>query len=151
MTPESDAKLRAAYPLVFQYPLMNDEPIRCGEGWFHLLWLLCGGLQETIEEVGFAALDHSDPQAVADFSQWRAVQVKEKFGALRLYLHRETSEMTTLLDLAERLSQHVCDVCGKPGKQRSGDAVERPMLVRTRCDEHVNWFEAETGFAHQSK
>jgi len=136
MTPDLDKKLRAAYPLVFPEPLLNDEPIRCGDGWYHLLWVLCGGLETLIQQ--------EDTETAPDY---RAVQVKEKFGALRLYLDHETPEMTALLSLAERLSQHVCDVCGRAGRPRSGDDVERPLLVRTRCDEHVNWFGRE-GFAH---
>lgn len=140
MTPDLDRRLRAAWPLVFPQPLINDEPIRVGDGWFMLLWEFCHELEFLIAAV-------NEDQRV----KYRAVQVKEKFGALRFYLHRETPLMTALIQTVEDKSAGVCDVCGKPGRMRSGEGVERPMLMRTRCDEHVNWFEAETGFAHKTE
>ena len=46
MSPDKDAKLRADYPLVFQKPL--GEPIRCGDGWYHLLNNLCRTMNRII-------------------------------------------------------------------------------------------------------
>src|SRR5262245_27042610 len=127
MTPESDARLRAAFPLVFAGPLLNDEPIRCGEGWYLLLYMLCAGL----EAVMYDELDVTKPVVA---QRYRAVQVKEKFGQLRLYLDHETAAMTVLLGLAENLSKHVCDVCGAPGKLRT--LTDNAPIAATRCDEH---------------
>jgi hypothetical protein len=125
---------------VFSRPLINDEPIRCGDGWYYLLDTLCRRLQHILEE-----------RTPEEQSLYRASQVKEKFGELRFYLHRHPPEYLHPLNReiagAEWASALFCDVCGKPGRSRSGNGVERPMLVRTRCDEHVNWF-GRDGLAH---
>jgi len=121
MTPEHDAELRRRFPLVFQGPLINGEPIRCGDGWFHLLFMLCSGLQNLLAEVPFEM-------------RWdyRAEQVKEKFGTLRFYLGRyQTLDMLRLIGLAERASATTCDVCGEPGTLGTEN-----MLVAVRCAEH---------------
>lgn len=140
MTPDLDKRLRSAWPLVFPVPLMNDEPIRTGDGWFTLLWELCHDLELLIA---------SEPEA--ERIKYRAQQVKEKFGGLRFYLAHETPTMTAVMAAAEYKSDTICDVCGKPGRHWSGDGVESPMLVRTRCEEHKNWFERGTGFAHATE
>lgn len=140
MSPEKDAALRARYNLVFPRPLINDEPIRCGDGWYFLLDNLCRMLQYHLGEL--------PPE---EREKYRAVQVKEKFGTLRFYLNRTPPNALHPINReiagAEWASALFCDVCGKPGLARSGDGVERPMLIRTRCDEHVNWFGPD-GLAH---
>lgn len=139
MTPAYDAELRRRYPLVFARPLLNDEPIRCGDGWFILLDRFCRDLEALIAR---------EPEPAQH--RYHAQQVKEKFGVLRFYLARETAPMTALIQAAEDASGRVCDVCAQPGKLRSGDPDEPMCWVRTRCDEHINWRAPETGFAHQS-
>ena len=62
--------------------------------------------------------------------QYRAVQMKEKFGTLRAYIHG-TEAMEKIADEAERRSRVICEECGKPGVLRAG------RWVQTRCDEHA--------------
>ncbi len=58
-------------------------------------------------------------------------QIKEKFGGLRFYIGIASDEVHERISLAEKESYHTCDMCGKPGKRRSGG------WVRTLCDEHA--------------
>lgn len=150
MTPDLDKRLRERYPLVFQQPLNNDEPIRTGDGWYHLLVLAFAGLEALI----FEKVDPDAPVG-PQTRPYRLVCVKEKFGALELYTDNMCCYVEPgfkeLYELVWRLSLVTCDVCGKPGKQWSGDGVESPMLIRTRCEEHKNWFERGTGFAHATE
>lgn len=123
MSPENDRQLRERYQLVFQGPLLNDEPIRCGDGWWGLLDGLCRQLQRLIEQ---------EPEA--ERSQYTAAQVKEKFGTLRFYLMGDpTPQMAREIAGAEWASGLFCDVCGHPGSLRTNG------LVRTRCDAHKDW------------
>jgi hypothetical protein len=57
-------------------------------------------------------------------------QVKEKFGTLRYYCGG-TDRIDAFVRLAERLSAHTCEDCGKWGKTREGG------WIRTQCDEHA--------------
>lgn len=139
MTPESDKRLRADYPLVFQRPLLNDEPIRCGDGWFQLL-----AKTFALLDVLISVLPESER------GNYYAQQVKEKFGTLRIYMSKQTPEMSTLIEFADALSVCVCDVCGKRGALHSGDPNVPMCWVRTRCDEHINWRHHKTGLAQQT-
>jgi hypothetical protein len=74
----------------------------CGDGWFDLIWKLSGHLK------------WSSPTA-------RALQVKEKFGALRFYvtdLKDDHCESEAAIAEAEAISIKTCEDCGKPGKMR---------------------------------
>jgi hypothetical protein len=58
-------------------------------------------------------------------------QVKEKFGALRIYHQGGDDTVDCLIGMAENLSQTVCEECGAPGQIRRG------AWVRTLCDVHA--------------
>lgn len=61
------------------------------------------------------------------------LQVKEKFGGLRIYIGSGTDIMFDMLDTAEQESFTICEVCGEPGKLR----MDRSWY-KTLCDEHNN-------------
>lgn len=46
------------------------------------------------------------------------LQVKEKFGGLRIYISSGTDALYDVLDNLETLSTTVCEFCGKEGKNR---------------------------------
>lgn len=123
MSPEKDAKLRAAWPLVFQKPLANNEPIRCGDGWYQILDDLCRTLSRII---GFRPKEERH--------RYAAFQVKEKFGRLDFYLEdpKQALETEWAMRCAREASAKTCDVCGAPGTLRGGQPV------RARCDDHAD-------------
>lgn len=47
--------------------------------------------------------------------QFRASQVKEKYGTLRFYMTSETAEMSALINEAEAKSEVTCEFCGADG------------------------------------
>jgi len=60
-------------------------------------------------------------------------QVKEKFGGLRIYFtdHSMYSEyIDGVFDLAEAMSNHTCEQCGRPGVTRN------LPWVQTLCENH---------------
>ena len=64
------------------------------------------------------------------FTGFAVQQVKEKFGTLRYYCGG-TDRIYAFVRLAERLSEHTCEECGRWGKVRDGS------WIRTLCDEHA--------------
>jgi len=89
----------------------------CGDGWEPLIRDLSAKLEAAI-----AALP-VDQQA-----DYKASQVKEKFGTLRFYLTCGTDEMFDLVEAAESASAITCEGCGQPGKVRGGG------WIVTKCD-----------------
>jgi hypothetical protein len=123
MKAELDAALVRDFPLL--YGDRNASPqatcmcwgFECGDGWEPLIRDLSAKLEAAI-----AALPAEDQP------NYKASQVKEKFGTLRFYLTMGTDEMFDLVDKAEAVSAVTCEGCGQPGSQRGGG------WIVTNCD-----------------
>lgn len=94
--------------------------------------------------VGWAALvgtlllqmRHHAERACPDL---RIAQVKEKFGALRVYYVGGDADIRGMVRMAEALSERVCEVTGRPGKTR---VVGHLIIVL--CDEEHEKVAGET-------
>lgn len=96
-------KHRSLFPTSIETP---QDPmffgIECGDGWYYILDDL------------FTKIEH------ADLPEWFClIQVKEKFGALRVYTSTSTEEIDNLIDAYEELSTRVCESCGGPAMVES--------------------------------
>lgn len=113
-------KLYEDYPELFEQKSWDKTKtcmnwgVECGEGWYNILDDLCKKLCKY--PIQFA-------------------QVKEKFGALRIYhvvaddvTDEENVDIDGLISDAENLSCDTCENCGEPGYMRSGG------WMATRCD-----------------
>lgn len=118
MKHELEMILREAAPKLFRECEMNamqscmGRGFECGDGWFSLL------LEAATE---LEALD----------MDLKAVQVKEKFGTLSLYLRQQPPESQAIMDRAHDRSATECETCGAAGVRRSGG-----YLV-VACDKHA--------------
>jgi len=95
----------------------------CGNGWYPLVRRLSAKLEKLILEI---------PENKRKF--YKASQVKQKFGALRVYMHDMTKEMRAAIEEAVEESKHTCEACGREGalvKQDRG-------WIRVSCKEHVD-------------
>jgi hypothetical protein len=88
---------------------VTDYKNDVGEGW----WPILDELDETLAQI--------DPG-------YQTVQVKEKFGLLRVYISGSQEAQEAIYQY-EEYSGKVCENCGQPGKLRLGG------WVRTLCDE----------------
>ncbi|MGQ9951348.1 antitoxin Xre/MbcA/ParS toxin-binding domain-containing protein [Pseudomonas aeruginosa] len=94
----------------------------CQDGWFGLIYTACELIQTHANRTGSG-------QAIAS-------QVKEKFGGLRFYCRGGDDYVESVVELVERLSESICELCGAPGRIR-----ERNGWLSARCQVH----EEETG------
>lgn len=78
----------------------------CGDGWFNIL-SKCLDQLRALREFGLA------PDLML-------VQVKEKFGTLRIYVSGDDTHRiaNAIISCAERLSGFTCEECGARGKTR---------------------------------
>ncbi len=90
-----------------------------GDGWFDILWRLCGDLEPLV-----AAFEQATGR------QFEVLQVKEKFGGLRVHVNHANDAIRQCIEAAVQESLHTCEVCGQPGKRREGG------WINTLCDEH---------------
>lgn len=124
------------------YDLYGAFGCECDDGWYELLYGLCGEITEAYKKHG-APVD-----IVID-------QIKEKYGTLRFYYHHEEAEgglnaidfpegstrfsqddidlrreISGIVDKWEEKSSEVCEKCGRAGVLR-----EDLQWIQTLCDE----------------
>lgn len=112
MNRENTEKLFHDFPLLYRGRWLGPERnlmhygFCCGDGWFDLVYRLS-------QELTRMAVLHG----VQD--KLMALQVKEKFGALRFYTTYPSGcleDIRKLIQAAERKSQRTCERCGAPGQ-----------------------------------
>ena len=106
-------QLRARYPAI-----LERASLSYGDGWAGIMETLCERLQFHAEHNGMPPVE--------------ITQAKEKFGELVVLFRGGDRYAGGLIDMAEALSAHVCELCGNPGTLQDGPAF------RTRCVEHVD-------------
>lgn len=126
MRRELDEKLTKSFPNLyrdrFSSILTSCLPwgYECNDGWYNILFEASEKLEKIIIQ-----LKEDNP---LEEHLPKAVQVKEKFGTLRIYLSNETEEMSEIVEEAERISAETCEQCGKLGKSNKYGWIE------TLCD-----------------
>lgn len=123
MNPKLDKALCEKYPLIFAK--RNGLPsetlmsfgFECGDGWYNIIDALCNCIQTYIKYAP------NIPQVVA-------LQVKEKYGTLRFYIHGGDPYIDGMITMAEAISGRTCEICGNPGK------IMGESWLKTRCEEH---------------
>jgi hypothetical protein len=74
----------------------------CGDGWFDIIDSCCSTIENYIK-------NKKAPTA------FYFIQIKEKFGGLRLYYEGGDDFIRGIITAAESLSYKVCEETGKPG------------------------------------
>lgn len=116
--------------------------VECDPGWFDILWSFCETVQEDYEfrksrcEHARVYKDSGNPywpDTICDEAEnaFEGVgvpvflQIKEKFGTLRMYLdqNKKFNEpfVNGALNCAENMSARVCGRCGNPGTLRKNN------------------------------
>lgn len=91
--------------------------IECGDGWHFLIDCLLGFAQYHAAQTGVQPV---------------VLQIKEKLGTLHVHWRGADGVVRDLTQLAEDLSQSICEVCGHPGAL----VTNRYGGRRTRCQAH---------------
>ena len=117
MKSENYKKLHEDFPSLVGYYGRGCD-IACGDGWYELLYKLCGDLEVTAKKQGI---------------DLAITYIKEKWGAMDVFLSSGTDEMYVLVDSARVASTKICEACGKPGKTRNMNG-----WFSTLCNEHVD-------------
>ena len=142
MRKDLDEKLTKSFPNLYRD--RNEDKSKsglhygyqCGNGWYPLLRKLSAKLEKLILAL---------PENKRRF--YKATQVKQKFGTLRLYMYDRTTEMRELIANAEEESLHTCEVCGRPG-----DLIQEPgRWITVSCSDHAHissWQDMESVDVH---
>lgn len=100
-----------------------------GDGWRAILEQLCADLENQVKA-----------DKIEEFS---VVQIKEKFGGLRVYCSYEgkvNDRVRELVRNAEKMSDTTCEVCGKTGEIRL--PKDEPYWYKCCCMAHyLKWLD----------
>lgn len=102
----------------FDYEFVNGE-YDLPAGWFELFLQCCEDIKQPLMTSG-----HLD--------KFRFIQIKEKYGCMRIYTNGVSNEIHNILAKYEFLSSKVCCVCGNPA------AVQANDWISSYCFEHAN-------------
>jgi hypothetical protein len=118
------ATLSQDYPYLFYDGEPYDFSGEIGRGWHDLCIMAFGEIVDAYIEYG------------VDLSEFCLLQIKEKFGGLRIYVGGMDAELhdavAEIINEAESASFKICEVCGEPGYPRNG------AWIKTLCDKHAN-------------
>lgn len=105
------------------FPNLIQGSLEVHEGWYDLIWGMCEQL---------IAARESQSLPISEKHPLYIVQVKEKYGVLRVSAHTSTMEDEQIIEMFEDMSQFVCEICGEPGRIRG------QHWLYTACDVHTN-------------
>lgn len=117
-----DNYLCEAYPRIFVERSMSPfescmgRGFECGNGYFPIINILCNKIQHHIDWHNRFA----DKWGEDKIPQFVALQVKEKFGSLRIYYTGGDDYCEGLVVMAASWSWNTCEICGDGGKRLVG-------------------------------
>jgi hypothetical protein len=88
----------------------------CGNGWYKLI-------DDTLNKINQKVIE-------LNIKYFEIVQIKQKFGSLRIYTNFHIEEIEDIIEDAEDLSKIICEGCGKSGKLRNDGYL---MILCDKC------------------
>lgn len=130
-----------------KYPELAEKSaenyIGVDKGWHTLIDVLCGCIYRDVyaakKRLEYAEKSSENEETVLVYKRAVAIaiddlpcilQIKEKFGTLRFYVNGGNDKVDALIEYAEEMSAHTCEICGSPGSQTNTG------WIRTLCDTH---------------
>jgi hypothetical protein len=106
-----------------KFPQLLKCGLEVNEGWLPLIWDMCEQLLTSRETLNLP---------ISEENPLYFVQIKEKFGNLRVYAAMSTEEDEKIISMFEDMSQFVCSMCSKPGQIRG------QHWLYAACEAHTN-------------
>jgi hypothetical protein len=107
MNQEHRNMLSNTFPNMFN----NNRRIEmsCNDGWYNLIYKACTEL----------AFYLNSPLGEGLRDRFRIIQIKEKFGSLRMYTNPENEVIYEIISKYSEISEKTCEFCGKEGQIKS--------------------------------
>ena len=91
--------------------------LECGTGWYEIIYKMC----VEIDDLYFKRDCNIDVTIL---------QIKEKYGALRVSDNKLDAEIGFIVSKYEELSKHTCEICGAEGK-----LINDGYWIKVRCED----------------
>ena len=115
----TNKELTDAYPWLIVRSRFTDEIIDSPYDWTELDdmpdgWRIAFG-EQMCKEMNDEMLTWPEEE----YDDFRILEIKEKYGALRMYVNHETPKLHDIINKYSQLSARTCIDCGKPARWRS--------------------------------
>jgi len=136
MKPSLQKKLIKDFPLCFQDTDKGPKEslmcfgCECGDGWYKIIREACAKAEPLIKK-------WVKDNPTSDFKP-RLVQVKEKYGTLRMYWSSYPDGLSEIEEEAEKKSIKTCETCGKEGQIRGEGWLYTACLKHTKPEDLNN-------------
>ena len=150
MNKELDNYLCHKYPKIFVERNLSPmescmgRGFECNSGWCPIIDSLCHQIQEHIDGHN----EYAKQRKEGTIPQFVALQIKEKFGSLRVYYKGGDVYCQGLVDMAATWSWSTCEVCGKGGKRHVGHTKG---WIGSICDECSPKIKRKIGYDKEIK
>ena len=140
MNEKLQSDLVKAYPNIFKN-IGGDKTvtcmhwgIECNDGWYDLIYCLCHSIQRHCQIQNTRYIHATDKyeflvEGDPEYVQVVAAQVKEKLGTLRFYVDGGDAATGAMIQMAETMSERICELCGSPAKTNRESG-----WLHTTCD-----------------
>ena len=129
---EWEAELQKKYPT-----LLKNIYLECGEGWGEIVGNVCEQIlthESFLKNSGVHVVDFEDEITdEEDYCSVRIVQIKQKFGGLRVYYDGGDNIISDIVREAENKALTVCEYCGS---KENVKLRKRNSWLYTGCDKH---------------
>ena len=112
MNQELQQKLFETYPNYFG----TNFYIECEDGWYDILDTMMYTIKN--HEYHIEQIKRLYPERELEYTQLYFLQIKEKFGTLRIYTSGGDTYTRGVIDMAERMGSRICEFSGDKGKIR---------------------------------
>lgn len=129
MREELEQKLMDEFPFMEAKNVWTDRKLgfpmgcECEDGWFDLIYNCCKEIDELYK------------QRNKDSSEIKIYQIKEKYGALCIYLGNYIDGVSEIVNKYEDESVNICEICGQRGKVKINGS-----WLKTLCDKHAELY-----------
>lgn len=110
--------------------------IECEEGWSGIIQAMLHKIRDHHEQIQTIRKLH--PERELEYTPIYFLQIKEKFGGLRVYATGGDYYTRGIIDMAEEMSRYVCEFSGDKGKRRTRrideDDKEVPAWIKVMSD-----------------
>lgn len=125
MSPNLEQKLFEEFPDLFKGRTKPPtESLMCygldhDDGWFLIVYTMCRAIDSYVKQ---------------NKIQYEFVQIKQKFGTLRVYDRGGDEYTKTIISMTEFMSSVICEVTGRPGRLYCSPT----QWYKTLCEEEAN-------------
>ena len=120
----------------------------CGNGWYKIIKEACQKAEPIIAK--WIEENKNDPNFSMDWAP-KFIQIKEKYGTLRLYFTTYPDGFDEIETEAEKKSETTCERCGKEGKLRGQGWIYTSCLKHCKEQDRDNLEIVEDAYEKKEK